>query len=245
MSRKVKARLDQLLVEKGMAESREKARALIMAGLVRVDGRVEDKPGKHLPLGVSIELKATPRYVSRGGTKLEAALKHFQLDVRGLTLLDIGASTGGFTDCLLKHGAQKVIAIDVGYGQLHWRLRQDPRVVVLERVNARHLEPEQIDCEVHGAVVDVSFISLKLILPPLSRILSANTFLVALVKPQFEVGKGQVGKGGVVRDPGARERVVSDIAAFSRALGWKVMGHIESPIPGPKGNQEYFMYLRK
>ena len=245
MSEKGKIRLDHLLVERELAESRQKARGLIMAGLVRVNGQKEDKPGKRISPDASIEINSLPRYVSRGGLKLEAALKEFQINVAGLTLLDIGASTGGFTDCLLKHGAGKVIAVDVGYGQLHWSLRQDPRVAVLERVNARYLKPEDLNWPVHGAVVDVSFISLKLVLPPISRILPANTFVVALVKPQFEVGKKEVGKGGVVRNPEARERVVNELAAFSRTLGWSVKGHIPSPVLGPKGNQEYLMYLQK
>jgi len=245
MGEKGKSRLDQLLVERGVVESRQKARGLIMAGLVRVNGQREDKPGKRISPNALLKIESPPLYVSRGGLKLEAALRRFQIDVTGLILLDVGASTGGFTDCLLKHGASKVIAVDVGYGQLHWSLRQDPRVVVLERVNARYLKPEEIRWQVHGAVVDVSFISLRLILPPISKILKDDTFTIALIKPQFEVGKKEVGKGGVVHDPKARERVVNEVATFSRTLGWEVVGCIPSPILGPKGNQEYLIYLRK
>lgn len=241
-----KIRLDQLLVRSGLAASREKARAVIMAGLVQVNGIRLDKPGRLVPASTVVTLKKKyPPYASRGGLKLEAALKHFKVDVTGLDLLDIGASTGGFTDCLLQHGAQRVIAVDVGQGQLDWKLRQDPRVVVMEKTNARHLQPGDLQIPVQGAVMDVSFISLKLIVPAVSRLLQEEAFIIALIKPQFEVGKGQVGKGGVVRDPKLRQEVVQGLSAFFREATWTVEGHIPSPILGPKGNQEFLIYLTR
>jgi len=239
-------RLDQLLVQRGLAESREKARAMIMAGIVQVDGARVDKSGRFVPAEASISLKKThPPYVSRGGRKLEAALRYFPVDVDDRVLLDVGASTGGFTDCLLKHGARRVIAVDVGYGQMAWKLRQDPRVEVLERTNARHLRPEDLDMPIHGAVIDVSFISLGLIVPPVSRLLIHRAFIIALIKPQFEVGKGKVGKGGVVRDPRLQQEVIDRLAALFQDLGWAVQGHIQSPLLGPKGNCEFLMYLTR
>lgn len=209
-----KRRLDVLLVERGLAESRTQAQRLIRAGLVRVAGQVADKPGTQVATNAAITLQARPRFVSRGGEKLEAALVRFGLDVRGWVAADVGASTGGFTDCLLQHGARRVYAIDVGYGQLDWRLRNDPRVVVMERTNARYLEslPEPVDL----VTVDVSFISLGLILPMAVRWLKPGGRVVALIKPQFEAGRREVGKGGVVRDPQVHRRVlerVLDIAA--------------------------------
>ncbi|RLC56795.1 MAG: TlyA family rRNA (cytidine-2'-O)-methyltransferase, partial [Chloroflexota bacterium] len=209
-----KRRLDVLLVERGLAESRTQAQRLIRAGLVRVAGQVADKPGTQVATNAAITLQARPRFVSRGGEKLEAALVRFGLDVRGWVAADVGASTGGFTDCLLQHGARRVYAIDVGYGQLDWRLRNDPRVVVMERTNARYLEslPEPVDL----VTVDVSFISLGLILPMAVRWLKPGGQVVALIKPQFEAGRREVGKGGVVRDPQVHRRVlerVLDIAA--------------------------------
>jgi 23S rRNA (cytidine1920-2'-O)/16S rRNA (cytidine1409-2'-O)-methyltransferase len=195
-----KIRLDLLLVHRGLAESREKARGMIMAGLVEVNKQRIDKPGHLFPVSSQVSLKRPyPPYVSRGGIKLEAALDHFPVDAKGKTFLDVGSSTGGFTDCLLQRGlqrgAKKVIAVDVGYGQLHWKLRQDGRVMVLERTNVRHLQPEDLNEQINGAVIDVSFISLKLVVPPVSKLLLRDAFIIALVKPQFEVGKGQVGKG--------------------------------------------------
>jgi 23S rRNA (cytidine1920-2'-O)/16S rRNA (cytidine1409-2'-O)-methyltransferase len=241
-----KARLDQLLVKKGMAESREKAKAVIMTGEVLVNGQRVDKPGYSVPDSAEIILKNQPApYVSRGGLKLEAALDHFNIDVRDTVMLDIGASTGGFTDCLLKKGAEKVIAVDVGYGQIHWKLRQDPRVTILEKTNARYLRPDHIKEVADGAVIDVSFISLKLIIPPVSLLLNNNPFIVALIKPQFEAGKDQVGKGGVVRDQALLEKIVKDIEIFCEGQGWTVKGVIPSPILGPKGNQEYLLYLKR
>jgi 23S rRNA (cytidine1920-2'-O)/16S rRNA (cytidine1409-2'-O)-methyltransferase len=239
-------RLDQLLVQRKMAESREKARAMIMAGEVDVDGLKADKPGHLFSSSSSITLKKRPHsYLSRGGLKLEAAIDHFLIDVNGLTLLDIGASTGGFTDCLLRRGARKVIAVDVGYGQIHWKLRKDPRVRILEKTNARHLMPEDIGEDVNGAVIDVSFISLKLVVPPVSRLLLDKSFIVALIKPQFEAGKRRVGKGGVVRDPLIHREVIDGLAGFFEGQGWNVAGCIPSPILGPKGNQEFLTYMKR
>lgn len=240
-----KIRLDQLLVQRDLAESREKAKAIIMAGLVQVDGTKIDKAGRLIPASASILLEKNSPYVSRGGQKLEAALKYFSIDVAGLVLLDAGASTGGFTDCLLQHGAQKVIAVDVGYGQLAWKIRQDPRVQVLEKTNIRNLNPEDLDLKVHGAVIDVSFISLRLVVPPVSRILMRHAFIIALIKPQFEVGKGQVGKGGVVRDPQLHHDVIDRLGAFFCDSGWTVKGDIPSPLLGPKGNREFLIYLTR
>jgi 23S rRNA (cytidine1920-2'-O)/16S rRNA (cytidine1409-2'-O)-methyltransferase len=223
-----------------------KAKGMIMAGMVEVNKRILDKPGHLIPVSSSISLRNPfPQYVSRGGLKLEAALDHFSVDVRGKVLLDVGASTGGFTDCLLQRGAEKVIAVDVGYGQLHWKIRQDPRVIVLEKTNIRHLQPEHLKEQFDGAVIDVSFISLKLVVPPVSKLLLRDAFIIALIKPQFEVEKGQVGKGGVVRDPSLHQQVIDNLSKFFENTGWSVMGHIASPLLGPKGNQEFFMYLKR
>ncbi|MBW2615799.1 MAG: TlyA family RNA methyltransferase [Deltaproteobacteria bacterium] len=229
-----------------MAESREKARALIMAGALEVDGARVDKPGRLVPASASVSLKkkASP-YVGRGGLKLEAALKHFPVDMKDKVILDVGASTGGFTDCLLQHGARKVIAIDVGYGQLAWKLRQDPRVEVLERTNIRHVKPGDIEEQINAAVIDVSFISLRLVVPPVADLLLRHAFIIALIKPQFEVGKGKVGKGGVVRDPALHREVIEGLAHFFTDSDWSVEGHIPSPILGPKGNREFLMYLTR
>lgn len=241
-----KIRLDQLLVNRKLAESREKAKAVIMAGAVLVNDRMVDKPGYSVSENAEIVLKKDPvPYVSRGGLKLEAALDYFKVDVQGLVMLDIGASTGGFTDCLLKRGAEKVIAVDVGYGQIHWKLRMDQRVLVMEKTNARYLVPEHMNDDVDGAVIDVSFISLKIIIPPVSLLLKDNSFIMALIKPQFEAGKEQVGKGGVIRDTGVREKIVRDTEEFCRREGWTVSGVIPSPILGPKGNQEYLIFLHR
>ena len=218
---------------------------MIMAGLVEVDGGLIDKPGHPTPLSSSIVLKATPPYVSRGGLKLEEALRTFSVDVKGKTILDVGASTGGFTDCLLQHGAGRVIALDVGYGQFHWKLRTDPRVRILEKTNARYLGPDDLKEDIDGAVIDVSFISLKLVAPPVSECLTRHAFMIALIKPQFEVGKEQVGKGGVVRDPALHRRVVTDLSSFFDLSGWAVIGHTPSPILGPKGNREFLIHLER
>lgn len=240
-----KIRLDQLLLKRELTESREKAKALIMAGLVEVDGTKVDKAGRLVPASAFVRLKETHPHVSRGGQKLEAAIQHFSVDVKGKTLLDVGASTGGFTDCLLQHGAGRVIAVDVGYGQLDWKLRQDSRVEVLEKTNIRYLEPKDLNALIHGAVIDVSFISLKLAIPPVSDLLLGHSFVIALIKPQFEVGKGQVGKGGVVRDSRLHEQVISNLSDFFKTQGWVVQGHISSPLLGPKGNQEFLVYLTR
>ena len=237
-------RLDQLLVERGLVESRSKAQALIRAGRVYVEKVRRDKPGILVPEDAPIEIEKRPRYVSRGGEKLEAALRAFGVDPKGKVCLDIGASTGGFTDCLLQHGAAKVYAVDVGKGLLHWKLRNDPRVVVKEGINARYLRPEDIGEPVDLATVDVSFISLKLILPPLGDIVRPEGDVIALVKPQFEAGREKVGKGGVVRDPAVHREVLSGIVRFvEEELRWSVAGATRSPLLGPAGNVEFFLHL--
>ena len=218
---------------------------MIMAGLVEVDRVKATKPGHLIAPLSTLSIKKLLPYVSRGGLKLEAALDRFLVDVKGRVVLDVGASTGGFTDCLLQRGAQRVVAVDVGYGQFHWKLRQDPRVVLLEKTNIRNLAPGMVKEELDGAVIDVSFISLKLVLPAVSHLLKQQAFVIVLVKPQFEVGKGQVGKGGVVRDPMLHQEVLDRLCAFFAELGWKVEGQIPSPVLGPKGNKEFFIHLRK
>lgn len=243
---KDKVRLDLLLVQQGLAESRETAKRMIMAGLVEVDGTLQDKPGNLIHVASSLTLKnAPPPYVSRGGLKLEAALDRFSIDVRGDTVLDVGASTGGFTDCLLQRGANRIIAVDVGFGQLHWKLRQDPRVTILERTNIRYLRPDDLETSIDGAVIDASFISLKLVVPPVSHLLKEHAYVVALIKPQFEVGKGKVGKGGVVRDPSLHEEVIEELSRFFEGLEWTVAGQMASPLLGPKGNREFLVYLKR
>ena len=234
-------RLDLLLVERGLFVSRSTARAAIMAGLVTVDGKKIDKPGTQIPSDAAIQVTELPRYVSRGGLKLEKALKVFEIDLRGRVAMDVGASTGGFTDCMLQKGASKVYSIDVGYGQLDWRLRQDNRVVVLERTNIRHFDPASLVEAVQFAAVDVSFISLALVLPALKNLKIPE--IVTLVKPQFEVGKGRVGKKGVVLDPAAHLEVLKKIAAIAVELGYSVVGVDFSPIRGPEGNIEYLLHL--
>jgi 23S rRNA (cytidine1920-2'-O)/16S rRNA (cytidine1409-2'-O)-methyltransferase len=217
-----------------------------MAGLVTVNEQIIDKPGHLIPTSSTISLKKPyPPYVSRGGLKLEAALDHFPLDVYGKVVMDVGSSTGGFTDCLLQRGARRVIAVDVGYGQLHWKIRQDSRVTVLEKINIRNLRPEDITDQIHGAVIDVSFISLRLVVPSVSSLLLGEAFIMALIKPQFEVGKAQVGKGGVVRDPSLHREVIARLSAFFESINWTVVGQMASPLLGPKGNQEFFIYLRR
>ena len=241
-----RVRLDQLLVQQGLTQSRAKAAALIMAGEVKVDGAVIDKPGKQIP--VSADISVTSRhatFVSRGGLKHAATLHYFSVPVKGRVFMDVGASTGGFTDCLLQHGAEKVFAVDVGYGQLDWRLRQDPRVEVFERTNMRNLGPEDLPDAIHGAVIDVSFISLRLVIPPVSAILVDKAIIIALIKPQFEVGKGEVGKGGIVRDPRKHREVIERLTAFSESEGWEVKGCIPSPILGQKGNREFLLCLTR
>ncbi len=243
---KEKERLDKVLVKRGLAESREKAQALIMAGQVYVNGIRIDKAGTKIPLGAEIEIrgKGLP-FVSRGGLKLAHALKEFALEPREFICADIGASTGGFTHCLLKAGARRVYAIDVGKGQLHFRLRQDPRVVVMEGVNARYLKAEDLPEPVDLATIDVSFISLTKVLPAVANILKPGGQIIALIKPQFEVGPKRVGKGGVVRDPKLHEEVVDQIKSFAQKLGFKVLGVAESPLLGPAGNKEFLILLEK
>lgn len=242
---KGKIRLDTLLFERGLAESREKAKAIIMAGEVEVNGTRAEKPGHGVDASADISIKKnTLPYVSRGGLKLEAALDCFKIDPRGLAVIDVGASTGGFTDCLLKRGAERVIAVDVGYGQLHWSLRQDPRVTILEKTNARFLTPEDIKTPLNGAVIDVSFISLKLIIPPLLKLLPKDSFIVALIKPQFEAGRQQIGKKGVVKDPSVHREVIESLSRFFKEQNMAVIGTIPSPILGPEGNREFLIYLR-
>jgi 23S rRNA (cytidine1920-2'-O)/16S rRNA (cytidine1409-2'-O)-methyltransferase len=236
-------RIDRLLVSRGLAPTRERAQRLIMSGGVRVGDRVVDKPGTMVDGAADVRVVGHDLpYVSRGGLKLEAALRHWRVDVAGRTALDVGASTGGFTDCLLQHGAARVVAVDVGYGQFDWKLRGDPRVRLLERTNVRHATRETIGEAVDLAAVDVSFISLRLILPVLVALLDPPRELLLLVKPQFEVGKGQVGKGGIVRDEALRRQAVEDVAACARGLGLEVIGSIESPIVGAKGNREFLLH---
>jgi 23S rRNA (cytidine1920-2'-O)/16S rRNA (cytidine1409-2'-O)-methyltransferase len=238
-----RTRLDVLLVERGLIESRELARRQIMAGEVEVNGQLETKPGTRVGTDSEITLKAKPRFVSRGGEKLAAALSRFEINPAGLICVDVGASTGGFTDCLLQAGAKRVYAIDVGYGQMAWQLRQDERVIVMERVNARYLEtlPEPVQF----ASVDVSFISLQYILPPLRRWLSDSSEVVALVKPQFEAGRGEVGKGGVVREAETHRAVLTAVADFAQREAFSVQGIMPSPLHGPAGNIEFLMWLSK
>ena len=241
-----KNRLDREIVQRGLAETREKAQALIMAGEVLVDSQKATKAGQIVSPESSIEITAKLRYASRGGLKLEAALRNFNIDVSGFVVADFGSSTGGFTDCLLQAGAARVHAIDVGTGQLDWKLRNDPRVAVHEGVNARYLELADIGEPVDLAVCDVSFISATLILPAMIRILKPEpgTGLVVLVKPQFEVGKGQVGKGGIVRDPAQHEAVCAKLRACVEELGFQTQ-IMESPITGAEGNKEFLLYGRR
>lgn len=239
-------RLDQLLVERGLAESREQAQRLIRAGSVRVAGQVHTQPGRLLDPGAALEVEAPARYVGRGGEKLEAALRHFAVDVAGRVCLDVGASTGGFTDCLLQHGASRVYALDVGRGQLHWKLRKDVRVVVIEGVNARYLRAGDLPETPTMATVDVSFISLEKVLPAVTAILAPDADLITLIKPQFEAGRHEVRRGGVVRDSAVREAVVARVRAFGEeTLGLEWRGVYESPIRGPAGNVEFLAYWRR
>jgi len=239
-----KERLDVLLVQRGLCASREKAQRLIMAGAVFTAGTRLEKSSQTLPADTPLEVREADRYVGRGGHKLEAALRHFAIDPSGRTCLDVGASTGGFTDCLLQHGAAKVYALDVGHGQLDWKIRRDPRVVVMERCNARHLQSSDLPEKVSLAVVDVSFISLTLVLPPMAAVLTDGGMIVALIKPQFELSRGEVGRGGIVRDDTARARAVEKIRAFAAAAGWTWGGVVDSPIAGADGNREFLCLLQ-
>ncbi len=238
-------RLDRLLVDRGLVASRQQAQRAIRAGQVRVAGRIVDKPGHPVPVDADIQLQELPRYVSRGGLKLEAALDSFGLDVRGRVAVDVGASTGGFTDCLLQRGVARVYAVDVGYGQLAWKLRQDPRVVVLERTNIRHLEELPEGSLADLAVVDTSFIGLERVLPATVRLLQPQADLIVLVKPQFEAGPDKVGKGGVVRDPRIHREVLERVIAHAQELGLEVAGLRASPLLGPAGNVEFLLWLRR
>ena len=247
MVRQMKERLDVLLVNRGLAESREKAKAVIMAGQVFVNGNREDKAGSTFdPDKSQIEVKGSSlRYVSRGGLKLEKAVECFDLRFDGMTCMDIGASTGGFTDCMLQNGAEKVYAIDVGRGQLAWKLRQDPRVICMEKTNFRYVTSEQVPEQIDFASADVAFISLKLILGPAYALLREGASMVCLIKPQFEAGREKVGKKGVVRDRSVHKEVIGEIADFARKTGFVILGLDHSPIKGPEGNIEYLLYLQK
>jgi len=241
-----KERIDILMVEKGLSDSRENAKRILMSGRVFVNQQRVDKPGTLVPVMGNIEVRGAKNpFVSRGGRKLEKALDRFPISVCGRNWLDIGASTGGFTDCLLKHGAAKVYSIDVGYGQLAWKLRQDPRVVVMERTNIRNVKKDDLGSPVNGAAIDVSFISLKLVFPVVSRLLTEDSPVLSLIKPQFEVERDEVGEKGVVREAGLHRRVVEEILEFALDMGWKIQDLAFSPITGPKGNIEFLAYFRK
>ena len=240
-----KERIDKLMFERGLVESRTRAQALILAGQVLVRDQRVDKPGQLVDPDAEIRIKGeTPRYAGRGGLKLEAALREFNIDPAGKNCIDVGASTGGFTDCLLQHRAARVWAVDVGHNQLVWSLRQDPRVVVLEGVNARNLSPEQFPLHFDLATIDVSFISLTKILPALLPCLTDAADCVALIKPQFEVGKGEVGRGGIVTDAAKHRRVLREITDAAFGIGFHAVGLIESPILGAEGNREFLMHLK-
>ena len=241
---KVKKRLDVLLVEQGYADTRTKAQAIIMSGLVYVDGQKADKAGTSYEETVQIEVRSGGcPYVSRGGLKLEKALRDFSVDPTGYVCSDSGASTGGFTDCLLQQGAKKVFAIDVGYGQLDWKIRSDPRVVVMERTNVRYVTPEQLGEPLDLSVIDVSFISLKIVLPVIKTFLKPDGQVLCLIKPQFEAGKEKVGKKGVVREPAIHKEVLDDFVALATGLNFNILGLTFSPVKGPEGNIEFLGHL--
>ena len=240
----MKERLDVLLVQRGLAPSREKAKTMIMEGNVFVDQQREDKAGSFFDVEAKIEVRGnTLRYVSRGGLKLEKAMEAFGLDLSGCVCMDIGASTGGFTDCMLQNGAAKVYAVDVGYGQFAWKLRQDPRVVCMEKTNIRYVTPDQIGEPLDFASVDVSFISLTKVLEPAKALLREGAQMVCLIKPQLEAGKGKVGKKGVVRGQGTHREVIEKVIAYARGLGFRVLHLDYSPVKGPEGNIEYLVHL--
>ena len=241
---KIKKRLDVLLVEQGYADSRTKAQAIIMSGQVYVDGQKADKPGTSYEESVALEVRgASCPYVSRGGLKLEKALRDFGVDPTGFVCSDSGASTGGFTDCLLQQGAKKVFAIDVGYGQLDWKIRSDERVVVMERTNIRYVTPEQLGEPLDLSVIDVSFISLKIVLPTIKTLLKPNGQVLCLIKPQFEAGREKVGKKGVVREPETHKEVLDNFVALANELGFTILGLTFSPVKGPEGNIEFLGHL--
>ena len=238
-------RLDLALVETGLVRNRQRARALIMAGKVLVNDLPIDKPGVQVLSQDMIRLKGEDiAYVGRGGLKLEAALQHFEITVKNLVCMDVGASTGGFTDCLLQHGAQRVYAVDVGYGQLAWKLRQDPRVVVIDRTNIRHMAPDIVPRPIDLVTIDVSFISLKIVVPAVLKFIKAGSQILSLIKPQFEVGKGHVGKGGLVKDPLLHDKVISDLSDYFSQLNLAVESVIPSPIRGAKGNREFLIFSK-
>ncbi|NVN98697.1 MAG: TlyA family RNA methyltransferase [Geobacteraceae bacterium] len=241
----MKVRADKLLVESGLVPSRERARSLIMAGQVVIGDHKVDKAGQLVDDSLEVRIKGDIPYVSRGGLKLEKALEEFNIDVSGLVVMDVGASTGGFTDCLLQKGAAKVFAVDVGYGQLAWKLQQDERVLSLEKTNIRYLEPALLPAIPDMAVIDASFISLDKVLPNTLNLIKCGGTVVALIKPQFEVGRGEVGKGGVVRDPEKHEAVILSVCEMAKSMDLEVAGVTESPITGPKGNREFLIYLKK
>ena len=239
-------RLDTVLVQRGLVSSRQRAQSVIMEGKVWVDGKRVEKPGVRVGASAEVEVKGEESpYVSRGGVKLEKALTHWDITVEGKIFLDVGISTGGFTDCLLQKGAAKVYGVDVGYGQLAWKLQCNERVVHLERKNIRDLTSEVFDDELDAAVIDVSFISLKKVIPKVVALIKSDGEVIALIKPQFEVGKGEVGKGGVVRDAKKHEEVINEISSFALCSALRLIGIIESPLLGPKGNKEFFIYLKK
>lgn len=241
----MKERLDVLLVERGLAPSREKAKAVIMAGIVYVDGQKEDKAGTTFEDTVEIQVRgSTLRYVSRGGLKLEKAVEAFALDLEGKVCMDVGASTGGFTDCMLQNGAAKVYAVDVGHGQLDWKLRNDPRVICMEKTNIRYVTPGDILETLDFASIDVSFISLTKVLGPVKALLKEDGQVVCLIKPQFEAGRKEVGKKGVVRDKAVHLEVICMVAAYARQIGFQISGLDFSPVRGPEGNIEYLLYLK-
>ncbi len=241
-----KVRLDRLLVERGISSTRERAKALILSGAVLVDETPVDKAGALVREDAQIRVKGEDNpYVSRGGQKLKGALTEFDVHVGGLVALDVGASTGGFTDCLLQEGAKKVYAVDVGYGQFAWSLRNDPRIVLFERTNIRFFSGEGIGDRIDIATIDTSFISLRLVMPAVLRLLEGKAVIIALVKPQFEAGYGEVGKKGVVKDPVMHRKILQDMVEFCRELGLDVVGTCESPLMGPAGNREFFLYAIK
>lgn len=246
MKENFKERLDVLLVNRKLAESREKAKAIIMSGVVYVNGQKEDKAGSMFDIYAGIEVKgSTLKYVSRGGLKLEKAMDNFPITLEDKVCMDVGSSTGGFTDCMLMNGGRKVYAVDVGHGQLAWKLRQDERVVVMEKTNIRYVLPDQIDEAVEFSSIDVSFISLTKVLLPVKNLLTADGEIVCLIKPQFEAGRDKVGKKGVVRDIRVHEEVIVNVLEYAMSIGFDVLGLLYSPIKGPEGNIEYLAYLKK
>jgi 23S rRNA (cytidine1920-2'-O)/16S rRNA (cytidine1409-2'-O)-methyltransferase len=241
-----KERLDVLLVNRGLATSREKAKAVIMSGNVYVDGQKEDKAGQSFPDSVNIEVRGTTlKYVSRGGLKLEKAMECFDVEPDGKVCMDVGSSTGGFTDCMLQNGAVRVYAVDVGHGQLDWKLRNDPRVVCMEKTNIRYVTPEDIDDKIQLSSIDVSFISLTKVLEPVKNLLDDEGEIVCLIKPQFEAGREKVGKHGVVRDPQVHREVIDKVIEYAVSIGFEVKNLEFSPVKGPEGNIEYLLHIRK